>query len=61
MFRVSATPKIRGTKNVITASGTGHSICMATSLQHGRWPHWSEVAVLEAVNTVLCTPDDGCC
>jgi len=37
------------------------------SLQRGQaWPHWREVAaqkiwpVLEAVVTVLCTPDDGC-
>jgi hypothetical protein len=35
-------------KTVITATGTGHSICTATSLQRGQvrtWPRWSEVAV----------------
>jgi hypothetical protein len=57
-------------KIVFIASGRGHSICMATSFQRGQVrtsPRWSEVAVqilgpvTEAVITVLCTPDDGCC
>jgi hypothetical protein len=48
----------------------GRSICTATSLQRGQvrtWSCWNEVAaqilrpVPEAVITVLCTPDDGCC
>jgi len=39
-------------KTVITAPGTGHIVCAATSLQRGQ-------ASLEAVVTVLCTPDDG--
>ena len=50
-------------KTVTTASGTCHILCAATSLQRGQaWPRWREVAapVLEAVVTVLCTPDDGC-
>ena len=40
-------------KTVTTASGTGHVVGAATSLQRGG-------PVPEAVVTVLCTPDDGC-
>ena len=58
-------------KTVTTASGTGHIIRAATSLQRGQaslatWPRWREVAaqkicpVPEAVVTVLCNPDNGC-
>ena len=43
-------------KTVTTASGTGHIFCAATSLQRGQ----ASLATLEAVVTVLCTPDDGC-
>ena len=43
-------------KTVTTASGTGHIFCAATSLQSGQ----ASLATLEAVVTVLCTPDDGC-
>jgi hypothetical protein len=36
-------------KTVTAASGTGHNIGTAISLQHGQigthWPHWREVAV----------------
>jgi len=59
MFLASTTP----TKTVTTASGTGHIICAATSLQRGQaWPLWRAVAapVPEAVVTVWRTPDDGC-
>jgi len=43
MFQVSTTPIIRGTKSVTAASGTGHIIGTATSLQRGQvptWPRW---------------------
>ena len=43
-------------KTVNTASGTGHIFCAATSLQRGQ----ASLTTLEAVVTVLCTPDDGC-
>ena len=43
-------------KTVTRASGTGHIFCAATSLQHSQ----ASSATLEAVVTVLCTPDDGC-
>ena len=57
-------------KTVSTASGTGHNIGTATSLQRGQvptWPRWREVAVPvllpvpEVAVTVFSTPDDGCC
>ena len=40
-------------KTVTAACSTGHIFCAVTSLQRGQ-------ANLEAVVTVLCTPDDGC-
>ena len=43
-------------KTVSTDSGTGHIFCAATSMQHSQ----ASSATLEAVVTVLCTPDDGC-
>ena len=43
-------------KTVTTTSGTGHIFCAATSLQSGQ----ASLATLEAVVTVLCTPDDWC-
>jgi hypothetical protein len=63
-----ATPIIRSTKTVTAASGTGHNIGTATSLQRGPiGQRWREVAVPilwpvpEAAVTVFSTPDDGCC
>ena len=54
-------------KTVATACGTGHSISATTFLQRGLIrPRWRKVVelllwpVLQAVDTVLCTPDDGC-
>ena len=62
MFRVSKHPSSGVLKTVTAASGTGHNIGTATSLQRGQtWPRWREVAVLEAAVTVFSTPDDGCC
>ena len=62
MFRVSQHPSSGVLKTVTAASGTGHNIGTATSLQRGRevalpisWP------VPEAAVTVFSTPDDGCC
>ena len=63
MFRVSIAPIIRILKTVSAASGTGHNIGTATSIQRGPmevtvpklWP------VPEAADTVFSTPDDGCC
>jgi len=59
-----------GVLNTVTAaSGTGHNIGTATSLQRdliGIRPHWREVAVPilwpvpEAAFTVFNTADDGC-
>ena len=55
-------------KTVTAASGAGHDIGTATSLQRGLIrPRWREVAVPisrpvpEAAVTVFSTPDDGCC
>jgi len=46
MFRVSQQPLSGELKTVTTASGTGHNISKATSLQHGLIrPRWTEVAV----------------
>ena len=45
MFRVSQHPSSGVLKTVIAASGTGHNISTATSLQRGQiWPRWREVA-----------------
>jgi len=66
MFRVSTTPIIRSTQNCNYSLGYWSYFCTATSLQRGQARSWREVAVqkiwpvLEAVVTVLCTPDDGC-
>jgi len=61
MFRVSPHPSSGVLKTVTVASGTGHNIGTATSLQRGQvgncnlpptwpdWPRWKEVAV--AVDT----------
>jgi len=47
MFRVSQHPSSGVLKTVTAASGTGHSIGTATSLQRGPiGPRWREVAVL---------------
>jgi len=45
MFRVSQHPSSRVLKTVTVASGTGHNMGTATSLQVLIWPHWREVAV----------------
>jgi len=48
----------------LSASGTGHIFCAATSLQRSRASlakaSLTNVGVPEAVVTVLCIPDDGC-
>jgi len=62
-FECQPHPSSEAHKTLTTASVTGHIFCAATSLQRVQaWPRWREVAapVLEAVVTVLCTPDDGC-
>jgi len=55
-------------KTVTAASGTGHNVGTATSLQRDQvsaWPRWREVAVPilwpvpEATVTGFSTPDDG--
>jgi hypothetical protein len=47
MFRVSQHPSSGVLKTVTAASGTGHNISTATSLQRGPiGPRWREVAVL---------------
>jgi len=62
MFRVSQHPSSEVLKTVTAASGTGHNIGTATSLQRGSIrPRCREVAVPEAAVTVFSTPDDGCC
>ena len=70
MIRVTEHPSSRVLKTVTAASGTGHNIGTATSLQRGQiWPRWREVAVAvpilwpvpEAAVTVSSTLDDGCC
>ena len=46
MFRVSQHPSSGVLKTVTAASGTGHNIGTATSLQRGPMrPRWREVAV----------------
>jgi len=46
MFRVSLHPPLGVLKTVTAATGTGHNIGTATSLQRGQiWPRWREVAV----------------
>ena len=46
MFRVSQQPSSEVLKTVTAASGTGHNIGRATSLQGGQiGPRWREVAV----------------
>ena len=46
MFRVSQHPSSGVLKTVTAASGTGHNIGTATSLQRGQiWPRWREVTV----------------
>ena len=47
MFRVSQHPSSGVHKTVTAASGTGHNVGTATSLQRGpfgTWPRWREVA-----------------
>ena len=68
MLRVSQHPSSGVLKTVTAASGTGHNIGTATSLQRGSiGPCWREVSVPilwpvpEAAVTVFSTPDDGCC
>jgi len=47
MFRVSQHPSSGVLKTVTAASGTGHNIGTATSLQRGPiGPRWREVAVM---------------
>ena len=55
MFRVSKHPSSGVLKTVTAASGTGHNIGTATSLQRGQiggpiWPRCREVAVLDTRN-----------
>ena len=46
MFRVSQHPSSGVLKTETAASGTGHNIGTATSLQRGQiWPRWTEVSV----------------
>jgi len=59
---------IRNTKTVTAASGTGHNIGTAISLQRGLIrQRWREITVPvlwpvpEAAVTVFSTPEDGCC
>ena len=53
MFRVSQHPSSGVLKTVNAASGTGHNIGTATSLQCGLIrPHWREVAVNKYLHTV---------
>ena len=66
-FGCSLHPSSGVHKTVTAASGTGHSICATTFLQHGQiWPRWRKVVAQilrpapEAAVTVLCTPDDRC-
>ena len=51
-------------KTVTTASGNGHIFCAAASFQRSQaclaTLEGGSCKVLEAVVTVLCTPDDGC-
>jgi len=62
MFRLSQHPSSGVLKTVTAASGTGHNIGTATSLQRGlNRPCWREVVVPEVAVTVFSTPDDGCC
>jgi len=68
MFRVLQHPSSRVLKTVPAASGTGHNIGAATSLQRVPIrPRWRGVAVQvvwpvpEAAGTVFNTLDDGCC
>ena len=68
MFRVSQHPSLGVLKTVTAASGTGHNIGTATSLQRGLIrPRWREVAasvlwpVPEVAVTVFSALDDGCC
>jgi len=67
MFRVSEHPSSGVLKTVTAASGTGHNMGTATSLQRGPIrPGWREVTVPvlrpvpEAAVTVFSAPDDGC-
>ena len=66
MFRVSPHPPSGVLKTVIAASGTGHNIGTATSLQRGQigtavpiWPRWREIAVQFLVLLMMgaVTPD----
>ena len=59
MFQVSQHPSSGVLKTVTAASGTGHNIGTATSLQRGLQAR--EVAVPEVAVSVFSTPDDGCC
>ena len=52
MFRVSPHPSSGVLKTVTAASGTGHNIGTATSLQRGQ--------IVPIAVTVFSTPDDGC-
>ena len=55
MFRVSPHPSSGVLKTVTTASGTGHNIGTATSLQRGQiWPRWREVAVESSWTFIQC-------
>ena len=55
MFQVSQHPSTGVLKTVPAASGTGHTTCTATPLQHGL------IGTPEAAGTVFNTPDEGCC
>jgi len=62
MFRVLTTLIIRSTQNCNYSLRYWSYFCAATSLQRGQLAtlEGGSCTVLEAVVTVLCTPDDGC-
>jgi len=61
ILRVSQHPSSGVLKTVTAASGTGHNIGTATSLQRGLSAVPILLPVPEAAVTVFSTPDDGCC
>ena len=54
MFRVSQHPSSGVLKTVTAASGTGHNIGTATSLQHGLRPRWREPRIANLCNKLMC-------
>ena len=64
MFRVSQHPSSEVLKTVTAASGTGHNIGTATSLQRGLVRPVAVPVLLpvpETAVTVFSAPDDECC